>query len=115
MYSDFEEILKAKDISAYSVAKNLNMSQGILSSWKAGNSTPNTRNLKKIADYLDVPLSSLMSEFNTTKKADDFDARVIGLASHICSREDLQELVEVATNMPAERLKAYLTFMKNLK
>jgi len=114
MYKDFEEILKEKGISAYSVAKEIHISQGILSSWKAGKSSPNNATLWKIANYLDVPMEMLMSEYlpQTNDATDIAKATRVGLT--ICQNDDLQELFEITSKMNSERLKAYLTFMKKL-
>ncbi|MDR0830540.1 MAG: helix-turn-helix transcriptional regulator [Prevotellaceae bacterium] len=65
------ELRKQKGISQDDLATDLNVSQSSISNYEAGNTTPDTETLKKIADYFQVPVSYLFSDdkfiFNTEK------------------------------------------------
>ncbi len=54
------EILQIKNISAYYLAKNTGISQGLMSDYKNGIKMPNIQNLTKIADCLDCSVDYLL-------------------------------------------------------
>ncbi len=55
-YSRFDSLMKAKGVSAYRVAKDLDITQSTLSDWKSGRSMPKTDKLSKIAEYFGVTI-----------------------------------------------------------
>lgn len=69
MYSNFEKILRQRNLSSYKVAKEAGVTQTALSNWKNGKSTPSTTTLQKIADYLGVTVDYLMNGEETDNKA----------------------------------------------
>lgn len=56
MYKKFEQLLNARGITAYRVAKDIGFAPTVFSDWKAGRSKPKTDKLKKIADYFGVTI-----------------------------------------------------------
>lgn len=62
MYQKFEQLLKARGITAYKVAKDLGMNSTLFSDWKSGKSKPKVDKLKKIADYFGVSLEYLIED-----------------------------------------------------
>lgn len=61
MFNDiFVEILQTKKLTAYRVAKETNISQGLMNEYKNGIKVPTIENLIKIADYLDVSIDYLV-------------------------------------------------------
>jgi len=61
MFTDeFSYILQLKGKTAYNVAKNTGISQGLMNEYKNGVKIPSAVNLKKIADYLDVSVDYLL-------------------------------------------------------
>jgi len=56
----FEECLQKKNITAYRVAKETEISQGLMASYHRGNKTPTANNLIKIADYFDCSIDYLL-------------------------------------------------------
>lgn len=56
----FVEILQTKKLTAYRVAKETNISQGLMNEYKNGIKVPTIENLIKIADYLDVSIDYLV-------------------------------------------------------
>lgn len=59
MYEIFEQLLRAKNITPYRVAKETGIATATLSDWKTGKSTPKADKMQKIADYLGVSLDYL--------------------------------------------------------
>lgn len=69
----FVKTLQEKRISAYKIAKETRISQGLMNEYKNGIKIPSIENLIKIADYLDVSIDYLVGrtdnpEINKNKK-----------------------------------------------
>ena len=56
MYQKFEQLVKARGITPYRVAKDLELAPMVFSDWKHGKSKPKADKLKKIADYFGVTI-----------------------------------------------------------
>lgn len=56
----FVDFLQQKGITAYRVAKETGISQGLMNQYKNGVKTPTVDNLIKIADYLGCSVDSLL-------------------------------------------------------
>lgn len=68
MFTDrFVEILQSTGISAYRVAKDLDISQGTMNQYKNGKTLPNLENVLKIADYLNVSVDYLLGRTDNPK------------------------------------------------
>lgn len=61
MYDIFLQLLQKYGVTPYKVSKETGVSQGSLSDWKNGKSTPKVDKLKKIADFFGVSLNYLMT------------------------------------------------------
>lgn len=62
MFKKLEELLKERGITAYRLAKDLEMSPMVFSDWKNGKSKPKVDKLKKIADYFGVTIEYFLEE-----------------------------------------------------
>ena len=61
MFTDvFVQLLQEKRITAYRIAKETGISQGLMNEYKSGKKSPNIQNLVKIADYLDCSIDYLL-------------------------------------------------------
>lgn len=56
MYQKFEQLVKARGITTYKVAKDIGLAPTVFSDWKSGKSKPKVDKLKKIADYFGVTI-----------------------------------------------------------
>lgn len=56
MYQKFEQLVKARGITTYRVAKDIGLAPTVFSDWKSGKSNPKVDKLKKIADYFGVTI-----------------------------------------------------------
>lgn len=56
MFERFEQLVKARGITTYRVAKDIGLAPTVFSDWKSGKSKPKTDKLKKIADYFGVTI-----------------------------------------------------------
>jgi transcriptional regulator with XRE-family HTH domain len=68
MFTDiFVEMLQKKQITAYRLAKDTGISQGLMGEYKNGVKLPTIINLIKIADYFDVSVDYLLGRTDETK------------------------------------------------
>lgn len=65
----FVEILQKRNITAYQIAKETGISQGLMGEYKKGLKVPTTQNLIKIADYLNVSIDLLLGRETKQKIA----------------------------------------------
>ena len=56
----FTELLEKNGVTAYKVAKDIEISQGLIGDYKNGVKTPGAENLSKIADYFNVTIDELL-------------------------------------------------------
>ena len=59
MYSVFVELMQERGVTPYQVSKATGIAQSTLSGWKISNRQPQTRTLKKLADYFGVSVQYL--------------------------------------------------------
>lgn len=62
MYSDYRMYRDFKKVTDYQVAKATGVSRSTFSDWKSGRSAPKREKLKKIAEYLEIPIEYLTGE-----------------------------------------------------
>lgn len=63
MFEDFDRIVKEKNLKYSDVARGAGISYSTITDWKAGRYTPKADKLQKIADFLDVKIWDLESEY----------------------------------------------------
>lgn len=56
-HARFDALLKERGITAYKVSRDNNFSQGMLSDWKAGRSSPKADKVKRLAEYFGVDIA----------------------------------------------------------
>jgi transcriptional regulator with XRE-family HTH domain len=79
-YKNFQRACSANNISVTRVLRNLGLSSSNATYWKNGND-PNTATVRKIADYLNVPITQLVDECEGTPTG--ISAEVLNLAKRI--------------------------------
>lgn len=60
MYAIFDKYLQEKKLTAYAVSKATGIPGSTFSDWKHGRSSPKVDKLKKIANFLEVPLEEFL-------------------------------------------------------
>lgn len=115
MYDIFEKLCAEKGVTPYRVCKETGLTTSTISNWKAGRYTPKADKLQKIADYFDVSIEFLMG---TEEKEEDpiyyNNEETAKLAQEMFEDEDMRSLFDMKRNMPPERFRAHMDFMKNL-
>lgn len=105
----FVNYLQENNITAYRVAKETGISQGLMNQYKNGLKTPTTENLIKIADYLKCSIDFLLGRIATDEQeiklindfrqlTDEGKKAVIGFADYAVSSPQYQKY----TNIPKE-------------
>ena len=51
------QLLNDRNITAYKLAKDLNMNTGVATDWLKGRASPSRKTLLKLCEYFEVPLS----------------------------------------------------------
>lgn len=111
MKERIKKLCKDYGISLNKLEETLGFGKGYLS--KLNSSTPNVSNIKKIADYFCVSVDWIMDG----KKEDSsyyLNKETAKLAQEMYEDEDMRSLFDMKRNMPPERFKAHMEFMKNL-
>ncbi len=73
----FGKYLQDNKITAYKVAKETGISQGLISDYKNGTKKPSTENLVKIADYLDCSTDFLLGRTSAPLNEPEEEHRLI--------------------------------------
>lgn len=58
LYNKIKKIARDRKVSIYRIERDTDMSNGTISKWNE--SHPEARNLKKVADYLEVSMDELL-------------------------------------------------------
>ncbi len=115
MYVIFEKLCKEKGVTPYRVCKETGLTTSTISNWKAGRYTPKQDKLQKIADFFNVSIEYLMG--NEEKEVSPIyytNEETAKLAQEMYEDEDMRSLYDMKRNMPPERFKAHMDFMRNL-
>lgn len=113
LYERIESLRKSKGISQGDLEKELNFSNGSISKWKKG--TPKPERLQKIAEYFGVTMDYLMTgEEKEVLDGYYFNEETAKLAQEMYEDEDMRSLFDMKRNMPPERFRAHMDFMRNL-
>lgn len=116
MYEIFLRLLEEKGLKAADVCRGTGLPSSLFSEWKRGKSTPKVDKLQKIADFFGVTLDYLTTgkfEDNNEHYYTNDETREI--AQEIFENPDLKSLFHAAKDLPPERLKAHIDFIKSLK
>lgn len=92
--------------------KNLEKELGFSNGSLAKSATIKSERLQKIADYFGVTVDYLMT--GEEKQGYYFNEETAKLAQEMFEDEDMRSLFDMKRNMPPERFKAHMEFMKNL-
>ena len=94
------------------VATGAGVTKSTFSDWKAGRYQPKDEKLQKIASFLGVSVEYLMT--GEEQNGYYLNEETAKLAQEMFEDEDMRSLFDMKRNMPPERFKAHMEFMKNL-
>lgn len=104
--SIFVQYLQDNNITAYRVAKETGIAQGLMNQYKNGIKTPTTENLIKIADYLECSIDFLLGRTGTDERElkliedfrvlnDEGKEDVLDYAHHATTKSKYQKYTDV--------------------
>lgn len=115
MYEIFAQLLEQRNLKAADVCKGTGLPSSLFSEWKRGKSTPKADKMRKIADFFGVSTEYLMTgEEKEGALGYYLNEETAKLAQEMFEDEDMRSLFDMKRNMPPERFKAHMEFMKNL-
>lgn len=115
MYDIFEKLCTEKGVTPYRVCKETGLTTSTISNWKAGRYTPKADKLQKIADFFGVSIEFLMGTEEKEESSIYYtNEETAKLAQEMFEDEDMRSLFDMKRNMPPERFKTHIEFMKNL-
>ena len=112
MYEVYCKLRDLRGVKDADVVRATGITKSTFSDWKSGRSEPKKEKLQKIADFFDVSLDYLMT--GEEKQGYYLNEETAKLAQEMFEDEDMRSLFDMKRNMPPERFKAHMEFMKNL-
>lgn len=99
------------------LANKLQVSKSTISMYENGNREPDFETLEFIADIFNVDMNFLIGKTNseTTDTHYYLNDETRQIAQEAFENPDLRTLFKVARDIPPERLRAHIEFMKTLK
>ncbi len=115
MYEIFSKLLEQRNLRAADVCKGTGLPSSLFSEWKRGKSNPKADKLQKIADFFGVSIEYLMTGEKKEESPMYYtNEETAKLAQEMFEDEDMRSLFDMKRNMPPERFKVHMEFMKNL-
>ena len=113
MYEIFVKLLQERGVTAYQVAKATGISQTTFTRWKQRNTRLSMKNLRKLADYFEVPVEYLA----TGKKSPNYylNEQTAEIAKDIFDNRELKLLFDAAKDADSEDLKLVHDILLKLK
>lgn len=112
MYEIFEKLCSKHGVTPYKVCKETGLTTATISNWKAGRYNPKADKMQVLADYFGVSLEYLMT--GEEKESYYLNEETAKLAQEMFEDEDMRSLFNMKRDMPPERFKAHMDFIKKL-
>lgn len=119
---NFQNVLKslrkAQGLTQDELAKILKISRSTIGMYENGSREPDYETLENIADYFNVDIDYLLGRTNKTTILPNhyyLNDETRQIAQEAFENPELRILFKVARDIPPERLRAHIDFMKTLK
>ena len=98
------------------LANHLKVSTSAVSAWCRGTKTPRMDKVDAMCKYFGIKRSDLMEDKSdrTSQETYYLNEEPARLAQDMVEDEDMRSLFDMKRNMPPERFKVHMDFMKNL-
>lgn len=93
----------------------MNVLQVAVSAWCLGQKMPRMNKIDQICQFFNYKRSDLMESSSEKREQYYINDETKEIAQGIFENPDLRSLFDVAKDIPPERLKAHIEFMKSLK
>ena len=102
---------KENKLSQADLSRKLDMSQTIISQWERGEREASLSMIWRIADVLNVPVTSLLP----ISYSGILDDETVGIAERISSDPKWREVFQIIDFMPAQKREALFAMIKAMK
>ena len=116
--SVLKSLRKANGLTQDELAKILKISRSTIGMYENGSREPDYETLEAIADYFNVDIDYLLGRTNKTTIIPEhyyLNDKTRQIAQEAFENPELRTLFKVARDIPPERLRAHIEFMKTLK
>lgn len=115
-YEYFAKVCESKGLKASDVSRATGIRSGVFSDWKAGRYTPKADKMKLIADFLGIPVESLLTGVQTDEHPGYYiDNETADIAQEIFETPELRILFDAARDSRPEDLQMAADLLKRLK
>ncbi len=115
---EFKDMLKyfrmKTHLSQSELAEKIGVSASTISMYEVGKREPDFETEEKIADFFNTDLNTLRGRDTESNDHYYLNEETAQLAQKMFEDEDMRSLFDMKRNMPPERFKAHMEFMKNL-
>ena len=115
---NLKALLEKHNVSYAELADMIGVRPSTVSMWITGRSFPRIGAMKKIADCFNISVSQLTEDHETQNSPGEYyylNDETRQIAQEAFENPELRSLFHVARDIPPERLKAHIEFMKSLK
>ncbi len=96
--------------------RDLGISSSTLSNWCTGQKLPRMDKVQLLADYFSITKSDLLDDPDEVPQDNYYlNEETREIAQEVFENPELRTLFNVARDIPADRLRAHIDFMKSLK
>lgn len=117
--ASFKEMLKylrvRDNLSQAELADKLGVAKSTISMYEVGKREPDFETLEAIADFFNVDMNFLLGKDGSENDHYYLNDETREIAQEVFENPDMGTLFKVARDIPPERLKAHIEFMKSLK
>lgn len=117
--ASFKEMLKylrvRDNLSQAELADKLGVAKSTISMYEVGKREPDFETLEAIADFFNVDMNFLLGKGGSENDHYYLNDETREIAQEVFENPDMRTLFKVARDIPPERLKAHIEFMKSLK
>ena len=117
--ASFKEMLKylrvRDNLSQAELADKLGVAKSTISMYEVGKREPDFETLEAIADFFNVDMNFLLGKDGSENDHYYLNDETREIAQEVFENPDMRALFKVARDIPPERLKAHIEFMKSLK
>ena len=117
--ASFNEILKQlrnrDNLSQAELAQKLGVAKSTIGMYESGKREPDFETLESIADFFNVDMNFLLGRDGSENDHYYLNDETRQIAQEAFENLELRTLFHVARDIPPERLKAHIEFMKSLK
>ena len=115
-YDYFSKVLSTKGLRPIDVSKATGIRSGVFSDWKAGRYIPKADKMKLIADYLGVPVESLLEVQNSGHQVGYYiDEEAAQYGQAIFEDPDLRALFDAVQGIRKEDMRLMVDMAKRFK